>query len=127
MSASTAASAGYSFNTDPLYLYSTQTGISANTSRTSIFVIEIESSPLIIDAYRAAGPSNQPQRRGRPVVAPNSLPRVRIVSPRSSRASVGNGPPPTRVVYAFETPMIACTYFGEMPSPVATPPAAALD
>src|SRR5437016_628468 len=112
---------------DPLYLYSVQNGISSKASRTSIFVITTESSALIIVAYRAAGPSNQPQRRGRPVVEPYSLPRVRSCSPGWSRDSVGKGPPPTRVVYALETPITRCTCFGEMPSPVATPPAAALE
>src|ERR1051326_1193467 len=122
-----AVSAGNSLSTEPLYLYSQQNGILENASSTSIFVMANESRALIIVAYRAAGPSNQPQRRGRPVVEPNSLPRVRTVSPGSPRASAGHGPPPTRVVYALETPMIVWTCFGEMPSPVATPPAAALD
>ena len=34
----------------------------------------------------------------RPVVVPNSPPRVRMCSPTSSSSSVGNGPEPTRVV-----------------------------
>src|SRR6516162_1850362 len=99
------ASAGNSFRTDPLYLYSMQNGISSKVSRTSIFVTTIESSALIIVAYRAAGPSNHPQRLGRPVVDPYSFPRVRSCSPAEFRHSVGNGPPPTRVVYAFVTPI----------------------
>ena len=41
--------------------------------------------------------SNQPQRRGRPVVEPNSLPRLASPSPIASNSSVGNGPDPTRV------------------------------
>src|SRR5262249_29071143 len=126
-SANTVRSAGNSFKGEPLYLYSTQTGISLNVSRTSILVITMESRPLIIAAYRAAGPSNQPHRRGRPVVEPNSPPRLRIWSPMVSRHSVGNGPLPTRVVYAFETPITLWTCFGEIPRPMATPPAAALD
>src|SRR2546425_8614314 len=103
---------------DPLYLYSVQNGISSKASSTSIFVTATESSALIIVAYRAAGPSNQPHRRGRPVVEPNSLPRLRSCSPELSRLSVGKGPLPTRVVYAFETPMMLCTCFGEIPRPV---------
>src|SRR5262245_5850648 len=87
----------------------------------------IASSALTIDAHRAAGPSNQPHRRGLPVVDPYSLPRVRSCSPAASPDSVGKGPLPTRVVYAFEIPVMVCTYFGEIPSPVAAPPAAALD
>src|SRR5206468_557210 len=114
-------------STEPLYLYSTQTGISSNVSSTSIFVIAMESSALIIVAYRAAGPSNHPQRRGRPVVEPYSFPRVRSSSPAASRDSVGKGPLPTRVVYAFEIPITWCTCFGETPRPVAAPPAAALE
>ena len=38
------------------------------------------------------------QRRGRPVVAPNSCPSCRNRSPISFSCSVGNGPSPTRVV-----------------------------
>ena len=41
--------------------------------------------------------SIQPQRRGRPVVDPNSRPSCLICSPTSSSNSVGNGPLPTRV------------------------------
>src|ERR1051326_5934446 len=93
-----AVSAGNSLRTEPLYLYSTQIGISENASSTSIFVRANESKALIIVAYRAAGPSNQPQRRGRPVVDPYSLPRTRICSPAASSNSVGKGPPTTRVV-----------------------------
>ena len=55
-------------------------------------------TPLIWMERRKAGASNQPHLRGRPVVAPNSAPRVRNSSPVSSRSSVGKGPPPTRVV-----------------------------
>ena len=40
----------------------------------------------------------QPVRRGRPVVVPNSKPLARRNSPDSSNSSVGNGPAPTRVV-----------------------------
>jgi hypothetical protein len=52
----------------------------------------------------SAAASNQPVRRGRPVVAPNSCPFCRRCSPTSSQSSVGNGPPPTRVVYALVMP-----------------------
>ena len=45
--------------------------------------------------------SSQPHRRGRPVVVPNSAPVLRRNSPLSSCSSVGNGPSPTRVVYAL--------------------------
>ena len=38
------------------------------------------------------------QRRGRFVVVPYSLPRSRMYSPILLSCSVGNGPPPTRVL-----------------------------
>ncbi len=67
--------------------------------------------------------SNQPQRRGRPVVAPYSLPRVRMVSPTASAISVGKGPLPTRVVYALATPSTPWMRVGGTPVPVEAPPA----
>src|ERR1019366_9966064 len=94
---------------------------------TSSFVTTMLSKPLIAAVYRISGTSNQPQRRGRPVTAPNSLPRLRIMSPVESRASVGNGPPPTRVVYALETPITPLMRVGATPVPVQAPPALALD
>src|SRR5437764_13924174 len=85
------------------------------------------SKPLMVAVYRSSGASNHPHRRGRPVTAPNSLPRFRISSPAPSRASVGNGPPPTRVMYAFETPITPLIRVGATPVPVHAPPADALD
>lgn len=41
--------------------------------------------------------------------------------------SVGNGPPPTRVVYALTTPMIFLMLVGGTPRPVQTPPTAVLE
>jgi hypothetical protein len=41
---------------------------------------------------------------------------------RTSSNSVGNGPPPTRVVYAFTTPMTFRIFLGGIPNPVHTPP-----
>src|SRR3954451_201690 len=70
--------------------------------------------------------SYQPQRRGRPVVVPYSPPSVRSFSPSASSSSVGNGPSPTRVVYALMTAMTLSTRFGGMPEPVQAPPAVAL-
>src|SRR5580698_6503016 len=49
--------------------------------------------------------SNQPVRRARPVVTPYSPPTLRRNSPCSSLSSVGNGPEPTRVVYALTIPI----------------------
>src|SRR5882762_8124109 len=65
--------------------------------------------------------SIQPQRLGLPVVAPNSLPVLRISSPVSSFNSVGNGPLPTLVQYAFDTPNTSLIFCGAMPKPVQTP------
>ena len=48
--------------------------------------------------WRITTESNQPTRRGRPVVVPYSRPTLRICSPVSSNSSVGNGPSPTRDV-----------------------------
>lgn len=66
--------------------------------------------------------SNQPQRRLRPVVVPNSPPVWRSHSPCSSSSSVGNGPEPTRVVYAFRMPIILVSRVGGMPEPVQAHP-----
>src|SRR6476659_7980931 len=79
-------------------------------------------SPLMRVAYRTTTASNHPQRRGRPVVAPNSPPRVRTRSDMATSISVGRGPAPTRVVYAFTTPRTASIARGEIPAPVAAPP-----
>ena len=46
--------------------------------------------------------SNQPQRRGRPVVAPNSWPRPDDLRPVV--ADLGRERPPTRVMYALAMP-----------------------
>ena len=83
--------------------------------------------PLMRVAYRVIGASYQPTRRGRPVVVPNSKPRERSHSPCSSNSSVGNGPDPTRVVYAFTMPTMRSRRFGPTPAPVAAPPAVADD
>ena len=80
-------------------------------------------TPLMRAEYRATGASYQPVRRGRPVVVPNSKPRSRRNSPDSSNSSVGNGPAPTRVVYALTMPITRSMRFGPMPEPVAAPPA----
>src|SRR5579884_724800 len=92
-------------------------------SRTSTLVSTIESMPLVATAYLATAASNQPTRRGRPVVVPYSLPTSRIRSPSASVSSVGNGPYPTRVVYALNTPTVLSTRDGGMPLPVQAPPA----
>ena len=53
----------------------------------------------------------------RPVAVPNSPPSSRTRSWSAPSISVGNGPSPTRVTYAFATPMIASIRFGPMPTP----------
>ena len=45
----------------------------------------------------------------------------------SSCSSVGNGPSPTRVVYALRIAMTRSMRVGGMPEPVQAPPAVALD
>ena len=71
--------------------------------------------------------SNQPQRQGRPVTAPNSLPLRAISAPVSSNNSVVNGPPPTRVQYALMIPHTESRLRGPKPEPGATPPAVVLE
>ena len=61
------------------------------------------------------------------MTVPNSRPRSAIPLPMSSNSSVGNGPEPTRVEYAFMTPMTSSTWSGPMPPPVHAPPATGLD
>src|SRR5690625_7886193 len=50
-----------------------------------------------------------------------------MVSPMSSSSSVGNGPSPTRVVYALETPTTWSIFVGRTPDPIVTPPATGLE
>ena len=59
--------------------------------------VELVAGKRIVQAWRVATASNQPQRRGRPVVAPNSRPMACSMSAISA-FSVGSGPSPTRVV-----------------------------
>ncbi len=67
--------------------------------------------------------SNQPVRRGRPVVVPYSLPALRSHSPSGPVSSVGNGPAPTRVVYALAIPTTLVIRVGPIPAPAHAPPA----
>src|SRR5439155_23816167 len=83
--------------------------------------------PFTRTAWRTATASYHPQRRGRPVTAPNSCPGSRRRLPISPVSSVGNGPSPTRVVYAFATPITPSIARGGMPRPVQTPPVVAFD
>src|SRR4051812_7256265 len=74
-----------------------------------------------MQVYFNATRSIHPHRRGLPVVAPNSLPILRNDSPVSSCNSVGKGPPPTLVQYAFVTPKTSFIFCGATPRPVQTP------
>ena len=82
---------------------------------------------LIKIACFRATKSSQPHLLGLPVVAPNSFPFSANINPFLSKSSVGKGPSPTLVVYAFEIPIILSIYFGPMPKPEETPPAVVLD
>src|SRR5689334_23790519 len=99
-----------------------QIAIFSIVSSTSSLVTARSVRPLMRAAYRTTTASNQPQRRGRPVVAPNSLPNERISVASGSSISVGSGPAPTRVVYAFTTPRMASSAVGATPAPTAAPP-----
>jgi len=57
------------------------------------------------------------------VVTPTSPPTFRRCSPIASCSSVGNGPEPTRVVYALRMPITRSNRVGPMPDPTAAPPA----
>ena len=61
------------------------------------------------------------------MVVPYSWPTLRSRSPSASNSSVGNGPSPTRVVYALTTAMTRSTRFGATPLPVQAPPEVALE
>ena len=66
--------------------------------------------------------SSHPVLLGLPVVAPNSPPTCLIFSPKSLSNSVGKGPLPTLVVYAFATPIRFSNAVGGTPAPAQTPP-----
>src|SRR3954452_23533891 len=83
--------------------------------------------PLTRGGEGAIPESNQPQRRRLPVVTPNSPPVLDRYSPISSNNSVGNGPEPTLVVYAFRIPSTVVMRVGPMPEPTAAPPAVGFD
>src|SRR5690606_7439571 len=104
-----------------------QTFISSKLLRTSSLVIAASVMPFIIAEYLRRNASNQPHLRGRPVVAPNSAPTCLSFSPVSSSSSVGKGPFPTRVVYAFTIPYTRFIFVGGIPVPVHAPPEEGLD
>lgn len=57
------------------------------------------------------------------MVVPYSCPRELIFSAKSPCISVGSGPWPTRVMYAFTTPSVRVILSGLTPLPVHAPPA----
>lgn len=106
----------------PLSLYSTATLISERLSKISSLVMLMESYPFTKWVYLTKFKSSHPHLLGLPVVVPNSCPRFLMVSPVLSNNSVGKGPSPTRVVYAFTTPIAVYIFLGSMPRPVQNPP-----
>src|SRR5436190_24394591 len=111
----------------PSTSYATQTGTFSMPLNTSSLVTTRSVMPLTRTAYRPTTASNQPQRRSRPVVVPYSVPTLRRCAPLSSNSSVGNGPEPTRVVYAFMTPITLEIRVGAIPDPTHAPPAVGFD
>src|SRR5438067_3458030 len=107
----------------PSTSYATQTGTFSMPLNTSSLVTTRSVMPLTRTAYRPTTASNQPHRRARPVVTPNSAPTFDRWAPFSSNSSVGNGPAPTRVVYALITPITREIRVGGMPDPTHAPPA----
>src|SRR5260370_40844884 len=99
----------------------------SHASSTSGLVSAMLAKPLMRAAYRSAIASTHPQRRGRPVTDPNSLPRIRSSSAAGPFSSVGNGPSPTPVVDAFEMPSPPRILVGGTPVALDAPPAALFD
>ena len=94
----------------------------SNPSSTSSLVSAMPVTPEMAHDWRTSTASNQPQRRWRPVTVPNSCPRSPRRRPTSSSSSVGNGPEPTRVVYALTMPSTKPAALGPSPLPLATVP-----
>src|SRR4030042_3758150 len=96
-------------------------------SRTSSFVMATPVSPLILAECLSTTISSHPHLLGLPVVAPYSPPFSLISSPRAPFISVGKGPLPTLVVYAFTIPRTFEIFVGPTPRPVHAPPAIAFE
>ena len=84
-------------------------------------------TPLILIAYLSDTRSIHPTLLALPVVAPNSCPTLAICFPVSLNNSVGNGPLPTRVVYALKIPKTSFILFGAIPKPVQAPAAVVVE
>ena len=72
---------------------------------------------LALAAASTTKASNQPQRRMRPVVVPNSTPSVRILVAGGVQQFGRKGASPTRVVYAFAMPITRSIRVGPTPAP----------
>ena len=99
----------------------------SNPSSTSSLVSAISVRLFSRTAWRSITQSSQPARRRRPVTVPYSRPTSISVSPSASSSSVGNGPAPTRVVYALVIPTMRSMSRGPRPVPVHAPPAVGFD
>ena len=78
-------SPGNSVNMSPSSSYPVQRPSRSSVSSTSSLVTASPVSPLTRAAYRTTTASNQPHRRGRPVVAPYSLPSSADLAARGAR------------------------------------------
>src|SRR6185295_13011137 len=114
--AMSSGSIGGSSSSLPSTRYPTHTDTSGSSASTSSLVSASDVIPDSRAPIRSAGRSSQPQRRGRPVVAPNSPPAIRNLSPASPCSSVGNGPEPTLVAYALVIPTTASIAVGPIPA-----------
>src|SRR3712207_923544 len=113
---------GNSSTRTPSISYPTQIFISSTAESTSRSVMARCVMPLRAAEYLTATRSSHPHLLGLPVVLPYPLPARRMVSPVSSRSSVGKGPSPALVVYALVTPITRSTALGGMPLPTTAPP-----
>src|SRR5699024_4567928 len=118
--------AGYSVISSPSISYAVQIFTVSSPLNTSIEFRDRSVMPLALLEWRTTTESNQPTRRGLPVVVPYSRPISRMCSPLSSNSSVGKGPSPTRDVYALHTPTTFFTFAGPTPQPTVTLPATGL-
>ena len=78
--------------------------------------------PEILIACLTITASNQPHLLLRPVTVPNSCPNSPSLFPISFFCSVGNGPDPTLVVYAFVIPNTLLIFNNPKPDPLAALP-----
>jgi hypothetical protein len=86
------------------------------------------SIPEVRIASRKAGRSSQPQRRGRPVTEPNSLPPLaQQIAGRVAAARSGTDRPRPASRSPFAIPSTVSIAVGPMPSPAHAPPAVADD